>query len=371
MKLFLVFFMQAYLHAAFVPLENVDVGGVAASSGSIITQLHPNVYTATKTLPYYETNGSIQNADTLHFVFEKVTFENVFSMYDYVNSQNNALDRGDVSVPVAVQLIAKQATEPVTHSLNLLFFSSQDVLDEFDAGTEENPTAQLTSWRSDFTYCFESRDSGTMTSLNSVLASSVYDVWIAYCTRQDPSVTWPIDYNTQAEMVLTLLADNTSPFDTHIGMSRNCNIFYTATKPHPNLSVQISSFAMAASAQAYGAAKNYMLTRAVPSNASVVNAYFVSKGLNSSISYPADMQASTDQSDPDSLYATYPLNNLDTNNWLILPRGETVPVSFTRPRWFPFQTKTANEQHFHLTNIFDQMLAVDAAAFISYWNAAY
>lgn len=369
MRLFLVFFIQAYLYAAFVPLENIDVGAVAASPGGTITQLYPNVYTATKTLPYYETDGSIQNADTLHFVLQKLTFDSLFPLYDYVNLQNEALDRGDVAVPGAVITIAKEAMQRFTYSLNLLFTSSQAVLDEFNAGTPELPTAQLTAWRDQFAYCNETRDPDAITSLNSILSSSIYDIWITYCTRQDPSVTWPIDYNTQAEMLLTSIADSTSPFDTHLGMSRNCRIFYAGTQPHPNLSIQISGFAMAA--QAYGSAKSYMLTRAVPNNALTVNAYLTSKGLAGAINYPADMQASADQSDPNSLYATYPLNNLDANNWLILPRGGVTPVSFTKPRWFPFSGRQAIEEHFYLSNIFDNILAVDAAAATAYWNAAY
>lgn len=371
MRFFLVFFVQAYLYAAFVPLENVDTKGVAASTGSPVTQLYPNVFTATKTLPYYETDGTIQHADTVHFVFEKLTFDHLFNLYDYVNLQNQALDRGAVVVPKAVITIAKEAMQRFTYSLDLLFSSNQDVLDQLNASTPDAPTTQLTTWRDLFAYCNDTRDPDSITNLNSILSSSVYDIWVAYCTRKDPSVTWPIDYNTQAEMLLTLTADSTCPFDTHLGISRNCEIFYANTKPHVNLSVQVSGFAILASAQTYGFSKNYMLTRAVPSNVSVVSTYLTNKGLTGAINYPADMQSSTNQSDPNSLYATYPLNNLDKTNWLILPRGASNPVGFTRPRWFPFTTNQAFEEHFYLSNIFDNTLAIDAAAFATYWNSAY
>lgn len=371
--IFLAIILPTNLWSAFVPLENIDPGAVAASAGSIVTQLHPNVFTATKTLPYYENDGTIQNADTLHFVFEKLSFDNVFRLFDYVNEQNKTLDRGDVSVPGAVQLIAKAAMHRFAYSLDLLFLSSQDVLDEFDAGTPEAPTAQLTTWRDDFTYCNETRDSTAITSLNSILSSSVFDVWVAYCTREDPSVTWPINYNTQAEMLMALMGGSSCPFDTHLGVSRNCRIFYANTNPHINLSIQLSGFSAVASAMAYGAPKNYMITRAVPSNAQVVMTYFATHGVTGATNYPADMRSSADQSDPDSLYATYPLNNLDDNNWLLLPRGEINPVNFTRPRWFPVgdRDSRAVSEHFYLTDIFDRILAVDAAAFANYWNAAY
>ena len=297
----------------------------------------------------------------------------MFRLYDYVNEQSQALDRGDVNVPGAVIAVAKEAMRRFSYSLDLLFLSSQAVLDEFDAGTPDNPTAQLTTWRDDFTYCNETRDSSAITSLNSILSSSVFDIWVAYCTREDPSVTWPIDYNTQAEMLLALMGGSSCPFDTHLGVSRNCRIFYADANPHINLSIQIGGFAMLASAQAYGAPKNYMITRAVSSNAKALMAYFESKGITGAINYPADMQASADQSDPDTLYATYPLNNLDTDNWGILPKGEKNPVSFPRPRWFPVgpSESRAHCEHFYLCDIFDRTLAVDAAAFANYWNAAY
>lgn len=369
----LIVIVPANLWAAFVPIENIDPGGVAASAGGAVTQLYPNVFTASKTLPYYEADGSIKNADTLHFVCEKLDFGNLFRLYDYVNEQNQALDRGDVAVPGAVIAVAKEAMRRFTYSLDLVFLSSQAVLDEFDKGTPEEPTAQLTKWRDDFEYCNETRDSSAITSLNYILSSSVFDIWVAYCTREDPSVTWPIDYNTQAEMLLTFMGSSSCPFDTHLGVSRNCRIFYADARPHINLSIQIGGFAMLASAQAYGAPKNYMITRAVSSNAKALMAYFESKGITGAINYPADMQASADQSDPDTLYATYPLNNLDDNNWLLLPRGETIPVSFPRPRWFPVGDRDSRKvsEHFYLNNIFDRTLAVYAAAFADYWNAAY
>src|SRR5690606_3728041 len=97
------------LWAAFVPLENIDPNGVAASAGSIVTQLYPDVYTASKTLPHYEADGSIKNADTLHFVYEKLNFDNLFRLYDYVNLQNEALDSGSVAVPAPVIAVAKEA----------------------------------------------------------------------------------------------------------------------------------------------------------------------------------------------------------------------------------------------------------------------
>lgn len=371
MRLFLVFFMQAYLYAAFVPLENIDAGAVAASRGSVIKQLHPNVFVGNKTLPYYETDKSIKNADTLHFVCEKINFDNLFKLHDYVNLQNEALDRGDVDVPKIIQLIAKEALDRFTHSLNSVFLSSQEVLDEFDAVTPEGPTAQLTKLLDDLSYCNDTRDSGAITSLNSILDSSVYDVWIAYGTRQDPNTTWPIDYNNNAEMLMTFMGSATCPFDTQLGFSRNCRIFYASAMPHINLSVQLSGFAMSASEMAYGTPKNYMITQGVPSNAKALMAYFESKGMKGSVYYPADMRSSADQSDPDSLYATRPLNNLDDKNWLIIPQGEATPISFQRPRWFPVDSQTAYEQHFYLTNAFDQILAVDALSFINYWNTDY